>query len=264
MGTITKALEMLNYFSREKPEIGLGEFVRLTRRDKATVHRHLGELVENGFLEQHPATRAYRLGPAILRLSAVREATHPARRLIRPIVSDLADRIGELAHASLLQGDQLSPVFHDDPKRYGTQVHFDEAEMLPLHATSSGHAVLAFADPALVDRVLTAPMARFTDRTQTDPESLRAQIISARDTGIGKAERTFDDEVTSESVALFDASGQPVGALAVIIPAVRASDEKWTLIRPLLIEAAQAATQSLGGSFPADHPLKEPVPTADR
>ena len=73
MGTITKALELLNLFSRTKPEIGLMEFARLSGRDKATVHRHLTELEENGFVEQHPQTRAYRLGPAILRLTAVRE-----------------------------------------------------------------------------------------------------------------------------------------------------------------------------------------------
>lgn len=262
MGTITKALEMLNFFSREKPEIGLGEFVRLTGRDKATVHRHLGELEENGFLEQHPVSRAYRLGPAILRLSAVREACFPARRLIRPIVTQLAEEIGELAHASLLQGDQLSPVFHADPKRHGTQVHFDEGEMLPLHATSSGQAVLAFAAPELVERVLGGPMTRFTDKTTTDRQSLLTQVARARETGIGKAERTFDDEVTSESIALFDAAGQPVGALAVIIPAVRATEEKWTQIRPLLIDAARAATHSLGGVLPPSHPLKSPVTPA--
>ncbi|WP_425102348.1 IclR family transcriptional regulator [Tropicibacter sp. S64] len=256
MGTITKALEMLNFFSREKPEIGLGEFVRLTGRDKATVHRHLGELEENGFLEQLPVSRAYRLGPAILRLAAVRETTHPARRLLRPIVSQLADDIGELVHVSLLQGAQLSPVFHADPKCYGTQVHFDVAEMLPLHATSSGQAVLAFAAPELCERVLGGPLPRYTDETTTDRESLLAMVERARETGIGKAERTFDEEVTSESIALFDAAGQPVGALAVIVPAVRASEEKWSQIRPLLIDAARAATHSLGGVLPPSHPLK--------
>ncbi|NJO36356.1 MAG: helix-turn-helix domain-containing protein [Rhizobiales bacterium] len=146
MGTITKALDLLNVFSRSNPELGLGDVVRLTGRDKATVHRHLVELQQNGFLEQHPKTRAYRLGPALLRLSGVREATHPFRQLIRPVVTQLADQVGELAHASLLQGTRLSPAFHADPERHGTRVRFDEAEMLPLHATSSGLAVLAFAD----------------------------------------------------------------------------------------------------------------------
>ena len=103
MGTITKALELLNFFSRSRPEIGLGEFVRLSGRDKATVHRHLVELEANGFLDQHPDTRAYRLGPALLRLSGVREITHPVRSVLRPIVTQMADDLGELVHVSLIQ-----------------------------------------------------------------------------------------------------------------------------------------------------------------
>ena len=129
MGTITKALDLLNFFAKQKPEIGLTEFVRLVNRDKATVHRHLTELMENGFLEQNPVTRAYRLGPAILRLSGVREATHPLRSVLRPIVEDIARQVGELTHVSLLQGDVLSPALHFDPMTHGTQVAFDGVEL---------------------------------------------------------------------------------------------------------------------------------------
>ena len=92
MGTITKALDLLTHFSAARPEIGLSQFVRLSGRDKATVHRHLTELEANGYLEQNPVSRAYRLGPALLRLAAVREAASPTRDLLRPIVADLAGR----------------------------------------------------------------------------------------------------------------------------------------------------------------------------
>ena len=115
MGTITKALSLLNQFSRQRPEIGLIEMTKITGRDKATVHRHLSELTENGFLEQNAVSRLYRLGPAILRLASVRETNHPIRRILRPIVEEAAETIGELAHFSLLQGDILSPVFHHEP-----------------------------------------------------------------------------------------------------------------------------------------------------
>ena len=261
MGTITKALEMLGYFSRTTPEIGLSDFVRLTGRDKATVHRHLVELEQNGFLEKNHMTRAYRLGPAILRLSSVREATHPVRSLLRPIVTQLATDVGELAHVSLLQGDQLSPVYHYDPQCHGTQVHFDEAEMLPLHATSSGISILAFADPGFVDRVLASQLSAFTDRTVTSPDALRTILDQARQTGFGHVTKAFDREVTSQGAALFDGSGTPVGAISVSVPAVRATDDKSAAIRPLLANAAVAATTSLGGVYPTHHPLHRHVPS---
>ena len=64
MGTITKALTLLNLFSANRTEMGLAEIVRLSGRDKATVHRHLVELQENGFLEQHPVTFSCRRASA--------------------------------------------------------------------------------------------------------------------------------------------------------------------------------------------------------
>ncbi len=246
MGTITKALELLTHFSPSRSEIGLAEFVRVTGRDKATLHRHLTELEENGFLEQHPTTRAYRLGPAFLRLAAVREAAFPFRALVRPIVMELADAVGELAHASLLQGDALSSVFHADPQLHGTQVHFDPSEILPLHATSSGVAVLAFADDDLRARVLSRPLPPFTNRTITDPETLRQLVAQTRADGLSRLEGSFDSEVTSQGAPLFGEGDRVVGALSVAVPALRATPDRMDDIARRLRVAAQEASRSLG------------------
>lgn len=250
MGTITKALELLNFFSRGRAHIGLGEFVKLSGRDKATVHRHLVELEANGFLEQNPESRAYRLGPALLRLSAVREVALPMRAMLRPIVAELAHATGELAHASILQGEMLSPVCSVDPMQHGTQVSFDESEMLPLHATSSGLAVLAFGPPALSAAVLSGPLPRFTPDTPTDPNRLRAVIARTRDAGISRLDQAFDSEVSSQGAPIFDGKGLAMGALSVAVPTVRATPGKLDAIRDHLIASARRATLSLGGSFP--------------
>ncbi|MDF1728425.1 MAG: IclR family transcriptional regulator [Sulfitobacter sp.] len=248
MGTITKALEILNHFSRSRAHIGLGEFVKLTGRDKATVHRHLVELEANGFLEQHAETRAYRLGPAILRLNAVREAGIPFRAVVRPIVTALSNELGELSHASLLQGDMLSPVFHHDPGAHGTQVHFDEAEMLPLHATSSGLAVLAHVRPEMVERLLSRDLARYTSNTPTDPEFVRSALAAVRREGVSRLDRAFDEEVSSQGAPIFGSDNRVIGALSVAIPAVRATPDKLDTIERHLRAAAEKITLSLGGT----------------
>ncbi|RYH02629.1 IclR family transcriptional regulator [Salipiger sp. IMCC34102] len=252
MGTITKALDLLGYFSRTRPSIGLGEFVRLTGRDKATVHRHLVELEQNGFLEQDSVTRAYRLGPAILRLTSVRESTFPTRAVLRPLVTELSEDLDELVHASMLQGRILSPIFHADPKRHGTQVSFDEAEMQPLHATASGLVVLAFADDALREAVLAGPLAAHTDRTITDPEALRARLVEIRAAGLARAAGGFDTEVASQAAPLFGASGAVIGALSVAMPSGRGTDDRLESFRARLCAGAARATVSLGGTVPPD------------
>ncbi|WP_432697873.1 IclR family transcriptional regulator [Marinobacterium sp. YM272] len=256
MGTITKALEMLNFFSRQRPEIGLSEFVKLTQRDKATVLRHLAELKDNGFLEQATDTKAYRLGPAILRLAGVSEAIYPLRDRVRPIINEIAQQVGELTHVALLQGEALSPLFYSDVKMHGTQVNYNEGELLPLHATSSGMAVLAFSDPAFVDKVLSHGLKPFSNRTMTDPGQLKAQLAQIHETGFAYQEKAFDGEVTSGGVPIFGSSGQVIGAVSVAIPSIRQSEEKTQAIRAHLCDAMQRITTAVGGIIPPEHAHK--------
>ena len=251
MGTITKALSLLNQFSRQRPEIGLIEMTKLTGRDKATVHRHLTELTQNGFLEQNAVSRLYRLGPAILRLASVRETNHPIRRILRPIVEHAAEVTGELAHFSLLQGDILSPVFHHEPRMHGTQVSFDDAETLPLHATSSGLAVLAFGPKDLAERLLSRKLESFTEGTVTDPDEIRVMIEQTRKTGIAFSPLSFDREVSSLAVPIVGAQGFAIGGISIAIPQVRFDDRKKDEARNVLRQVLIKTCETLGSEVPS-------------
>lgn len=253
MGTISKAIDLLGLFSKSRPEIGLTDFVRLTHRDKATLHRHLVELEENGFLEQHPQTRLYRLGPALLRLSGVREATFPLRTALRPLVTKMAQDVGELVHVSLLQGGRLSPMLHADPEVHGTQVHFDESELLPLHATSSGLAVLAFAEPALCDAVLNAKLPHYTDKTVTNADTLRDLMAQIRQTGISQLSQAYDNEVSSQGAPIFNAMGDVAGGISIAVPTIRATPDKTHVIANTLRMGVRTLTRAIGGQIPQSY-----------
>lgn len=250
MGTITKALSLLNQFSRLRPEIGLIEMTKLTGRDKATVHRHLTELTQNGFLEQNATSRLYRLGPAILRLASVRETNHPIRRILRPLIEEAAETTGELAHFSLLQGDILSPVFYHEPRKHGTQVSFDEAETLPLHATSSGLAVLAFGPDELSDRVLSRDLESFTEDTITNPDAIRALMQETRQTGFAFSPLSFDREVSSLAVPIIGSDGYAIGGISIAIPQVRVDEAKKACARNVLRQVVIKTCNTLGHKVP--------------
>ncbi|WP_240497685.1 IclR family transcriptional regulator [Thioclava sp. F34-6] len=257
MGTIKKALELLDYISTQRPEIGLGEYVRLTQRDKATVHRHLVELAECGFLEQNPETRRYRLGPAILRLYGVREANMPLRSVLRPFIEEMAQEVGELVHVSLLQGQQLSPVVHHDPRLHGTQVAFDESQLLPLHATASGLVMLCFGGDDLRARVLDAPLESFTAQTVVDPDSLREKLAECRANGSVWVEKGFDDEVSSLAGPIFGLGGAVIGAVSIAVPSSRAGADKRKAMVEALRKWVPRLSELMGGSLPADYQQRE-------
>ena len=180
MGTTIKALSLLNYFSRARPLIGLSDMARLSGLNKATVHRLMGELAQAGFVEQAGTGREYRIGPAVMRLAALREHAVPMRDVAATVLRDLSDATEETAHFSLIQGQTLSTVAYAYSPVHGTRVTMEDAEVLMLHATSSGLAVLAYSAPDLSDAILSAPLAPRTPQTITDPVKIRALLAEIR------------------------------------------------------------------------------------
>ncbi len=251
MGTVTKALTLLTYFSRSRQQIGLSDMARLSGLNKASVHRLLSELQSQGFVEQTGAAREYRLGPAFLRLAALREAAVPMRDLAQSAVADLAAATGETAHVSLLHGHTLTTVAYAYAHAHGLQVMMDDAEVLPLHATSSGHAVLAYSAPEFAQTALASPLTAHTDDTITDPDALLHYLSTVREDGLAEAVGAFETDVHSNAAPLFDADQRCIGAIAVAAPCARMTPEHRSHIRSALAEAAPRLTRLMGGFPPA-------------
>ena len=249
MTTISKAIELLNLFTADCPELGLAEFQRLTRRDKATTYRYLCALESTGLLEQDAVSRAYRLGPAILRLAHVREVTVPRRQGVRMALPRLADRTGETAHASILEGNTLVTLADHSANRHAMQVVMHNST-IPLHATGSGLAVLAFADAALRESLLDE-LPKFTHNTMTRRSALMKELQRVRQSGFGIVNEGFEEGVSGIGVPLFDSSNHVAGAVAVASVSVRMNDELIKTIKHELVYASQSISHSWGGEIPA-------------
>ncbi|SDO22545.1 transcriptional regulator, IclR family [Lutimaribacter pacificus] len=257
MGTTSKALSLLSYFSRAQPLIGLSDMARLSGLNKATVHRLMGELAQAGFVEQAGSGREYRLGPAVMRLAALREHAVPMRDVAAAVLRDLSDATGETAHFSLMQGQTLSTVAYAYSPLHGTRVTMEDAEVLMLHATGSGLAVLAYSPPGMADRVLAGPLAARTDQTITDAARIRAILDEIRAVGVAESVSGFEEDVHSHAAPVFNAEGVAMGAIAVAAPTARMDAQLAARIRAAVRTQALRLTAMLGGLTPPDYPKDE-------
>lgn len=252
MGTVAKALELLDHFTRQTPRIGLTDLARSADLNKATCYRLATSLCDHGLLEQLPDTREYRLGPGLLRLAALREAHVPTREAAMPVLQRLAAETGETAHLSMLLRGRLRPLAHAYASAHVTKVTMDDTDDLPFHATSSGLAILAFGPAALRETVLSASLAPLTEATLTDPARLRDRIEAVRASGVAESLGGYASEVHSLAAPLFDASARCTGALAVAALASRMDDLARDRIRAALLQAAREITALWGGSLPPE------------
>ncbi|AXI46590.1 IclR family transcriptional regulator [Sulfitobacter sp. SK012] len=250
MSSAAKTLELLAHFSSARPEIGLSTLCRLARRDKATTYRHLQALEDAGFVEQNPATKHYRLGPIVLQLAQTREETVPRKAGAEAALSRLADATGETSHVSVLSGTTVYPLASCESPKHGTRAIID-IQTFPLHATASGLCALAFGPSKLMD-VATENLQAYTAKTVQTAADLEQAVQSARDTGFGRSDRSYENEIHSLSVPVFDQTGLFAGAVSVASVATRFSQDLERIIKSNLVSASREISHNWGGTPPAD------------
>ena len=93
-------------------------------------------------------------------------------------------------------------------------------------------------------------MDQFTERTALSRDALEAIATRTRESGFACADRTFENEVYSLAVPLFDQSGSFAGALALASVAIRLTDDADRNIKLNLIKAGQEVSRNWGGKIP--------------
>ena len=246
MQTVEQALELLECFSERRPEFGLSELAKRAGFDKAKTRRHLIALIKHGLVEQHPTSKRYRLGAALLRLARVREACFPIEALVTPIVVDLVAQCGETAHFSLMSGKTLGNIsVVESPKAH--RVTMERGEILPLHATASGLAYLAHSPDAFVAGFLGMELEAFTASTETEPQRIKRKLAQIRKRGIVKTVGSYDDGVTSYAIPIRAGQEYAVGAVAVAAPASRIDQRAEAIVTRELRLATHRIEAAIGG-----------------
>jgi DNA-binding IclR family transcriptional regulator len=246
VSTVDKALEVLGLFSERRPSVGLSEAARLLRRDKSTVQRYLASLENQGFLEQDALSRAYHLGPAVTRLSVVREITYPIETAVKNVMTKLVQDTSETVHLSHLQGVGLSSVGVVETAVRNTRVYINPSEILPLHLTASGIAYLAQEPQEKALKLLQQSFAKTSSVEGVTLESASALMRFAKTRGYSVADCTFDYDVVGMAAPVFASSGEPCGAVAVATPKSRFDSETEVRIATFLVPASHKISRIYG------------------
>jgi DNA-binding IclR family transcriptional regulator len=246
LGTVGKAISLLELFTVDEPELGLSDLARRSGFDKATTRRLLMALTGHGFVEQDAATRHYRLGAGLSRLARIREARFPFLQTAVPLVRELAASTAETVHLSEFGVDTLVTVHVEHPAR-ANRVNVDIGQLLPLHSTASGIAYLAFAHDETVEACLTGSLNAFTAHTLIEPAAIASSIGETRDRGYSICDQGFEEGVISVAAAIRTADGFALGTIAVAAPKARTTAVEIVERGLAVMEAAREISMRLNG-----------------
>lgn len=194
----------------------------------------LGTLVERGYIRRDG--RRYRPGPGLERLALPAHALSLADR-VRPLVQLLRSELDETASFMVRAGWDVEALV-TEASGQALRYAIDPGHVKPMHALAAGKAILsALPEAELKSYFAETSRARFTARTLVAEAPLRAALEQVRRDGFAEALEENTPGICGLAVPAW-VDGEPVGAFAVAIPAVRFSDDLAVRTRTALTRAA--------------------------
>lgn len=249
--TAAHTLDILSVLGRHATPLPAATIAREVGLPRSTAYRVLAAMADRDFVVHLPDERRWGLGIAAFELGSAYAKQEPLRRVARPWLVALADRVGHSAHLVVLHGREVHYVIEERVPGRPSLVS-DVGVRLPAPLTASGLAILA-ALPAAQVRALFPSSDAFVQRHDagaTSLSALRSELAGVRARGYAKELGLVTPGLASVGAAVLDHANRPVAAVAVTFPipdVEQAGKDLAGSIAPLAIDCATAISGRLGG-----------------
>jgi DNA-binding IclR family transcriptional regulator len=238
---IDRLVRVLATFDADHTEQSPTDIARRAGLPASTGHRLVADLAAAGLLERDDAGRA-RVGMRLWELATRGSLALGLRQAALPAMERVQSLVRQHTQLGVLDGDQvlfLERLSHPEAGANITRI----AGRLPLHASSSGLVLLAFARPAVIDRVLAAPLERLAPETVVDPVEVRRRLAAVRRLGYASAPGSVEAVSTGVAVPIRD-RGVVVAALGVVLPRGDEDDRVVGVLRAAATEIEKSLARS--------------------
>ena len=214
VGSVQKALDILELFSPAEARLTLAEISKRLRLPKSTAHNLLRTLVARGYVEK-PGDDRYALGTAIYPLTQAVRVNVEVRDRAAPLLRELADACRATAYLTVLDHDRVLYIYAvESPQRLLARTVVGERTY--LHCTAAGKAILAFLPPEEARRLIKeAGLPAFTKATITDAAQLLRELAEVRAQGYAVDRSEHEPGTYCVGAPILSERGQVIGSCSV-------------------------------------------------
>lgn len=244
MQVVATALRVLEEVITGQP-LGVSELARRTRMPKSTVQRALLTLADEGWIQPDPeGSKTWIQTPKILALAS-RGRGAGIRDIAMPVMKKLLEAVNENVHLTVRQNDDVVVLDKVDSS-HPVRVFDPLGTTIPLHASASGKAILAWSGDDSIEDYLNHRLAtHFTADTITDPDSLRTELEHIRESGYSYNRGEWRSEIKGIAAPIHEKHGTPRFAVSLSIPDHRLPETKVPELAALVTEAARNIAHAL-------------------
>ena len=248
---IERAVQVLDSFSVEQPELGVADVARQLGLKRSTAHRALVSLEVGGLLRQDPATQKYALGPKVLLLAQVFQSHFSLSAVALPAMRVLRDRCNETVALHVLEDGKRSCVMQVESRHDLRRIYQNLGASLPLHAGSPSKVLMAYLAEDEARALLEADgPERYTPVTITDLEQFMGEMRDARRRGFAISLGEHSHGINSICAPILDSRAMAVAAVNISGPQARLTESRMLEYLPLLRETTTSISRQLGFRTP--------------
>lgn len=244
--SINRAVLILETLS-EYPSLSLNELSEKVGLHKATTHRIVNSLVDNGFIEQLSDNKQYRISLRMFELGNRRVQNIDFLNVAKSIIRQLSTEINQTVHLVIEDGDEILYI-----DKYGDQ---GESKMrskiglkAPLYCTAVGKVILATRSDEEVKRYWKSihPEEK-TRNTLTTYDQFYPELVQIRERGYGVDNEEFEYGVYCIGSAFSSYKEKAAGAISISLPISEKENKEYYICK--VLGCAEKITRLLGGTW---------------
>jgi IclR family KDG regulon transcriptional repressor len=243
--SVNRALSLVCLFTRGSPLLGITEISKLLGLPKPTVHGLVRTLVKQGFLQQDPQTKKYRLGLKIYELGIVLAGSLEINQKGAGPAYQLATQTGLVSRIAIWDLDSALLTVNIEPRSHLFFVH-QIGPRIPAYCSAIGKALLAFLDApdfqGYLDRVKLKPL---TAKTITRKKDFLKEIEDTRRRGYSVDREENLLGLACIGTPIFGFGGRLEGSISLSGDA-KDIDKGMKTLLPKVLDTAKEISRSLG------------------
>ncbi len=214
INSVVKALDILQLFSRNKPELSLTEISEMMGISKSTIHHILTTQIECGFIEKSESGK-FILGKKMIAISQAAYVNAVIRDQAAPHLRKLGDLCNESIYLSVLDGMYLLYIYAIETANR-LMARTSVGNHSELHSSAAGKTILAYLpEDEAVQIINNTGMKKYTEKTKINKEKLFTEFREIRENGYAIDAEEYELNAYCIGAPIFSASGHVIAACSI-------------------------------------------------
>ena len=218
--SLDRALNVLDCLTN-RPGMTLTEIAETLEQAPATIYRILSTYENRNIVEMDPVSQewfigaeSFRFGSAFLRRTGLVERARPCMR-------ELMEETGETANLGIEVHGEVMFLSQIETQE-NIRAFFPPGTKSPMHASGIGKALLAHAQPAVIESYLKQKSLKtFTENTLSDPGKLKDELVQIKQQGFALDNEEKSTGMRCVAAPIFNFYGEAVAGISISGPSIR-------------------------------------------